>query len=127
MSVTQIGLDPRTHRIVVERSFSGGRSFGALVISQRPNVAATRVHFFIPVRRPIPVAPAAFNDPCSGLVLAYGFPSARRAFRAPPLWLGPSFRGYALRSVTSGVYRPGARLPAGSRSGDFDRRPGHRS
>jgi len=105
-SVTQIGLDPRTHRTLVERSFSGGRSMGALVISQRPNVAASHVRFLVPARRPVPVAPNALADPWSGLVLAYGFPSARKAFRAPPLWFGPSFRGYALRSVTSGVYRP---------------------
>ena len=108
-SVVRIGLDPGTHRMVVAQAFFHGRPAGSLFVSQKRDLAAARVRFLVPRQRPIPVTPNATYDPWSGLVHAYGFPAARNALARPPLWLGPRFRGYALRSVTSGVYlhRPG--------------------
>ena len=111
VSVSRIGLDPKTRRVLAEQSFYRGRLAGALVISQRPDLAARGVHFVITSRRS--VTPHADFDPWSGLVYGYGFPAARPTLGRPPLWLGPRFRGYALRSVTSGVYRP---LPGDGRS-----------
>jgi len=105
MAVSRIGLDPKTHRIVVAESFSRGRLVGALLISQRSDLDAADVRFLIP-HRSVPVTPRASFDPWSGLVYGYGFPAVRRTLGRPPLWLGPRFRGYALTSVTSGVYRP---------------------
>lgn len=113
VSVSRIGLDPKTRRVLAAQSFYRGRLAGALVISQRPDLAATGMHFVITSRQSVPVTPHAEFDPWSGLVYGYGFPAARPTLGRPPLWLGPRFRGYALRSVTSGVYRP---LPGDGRS-----------
>ena len=62
-------------------------------------------------------APDTFREPLTGRVLAYGLPAARTALGTTPLWLGPRFRGYVLRSVTTGVYpfgttKTGALRPA---------------
>lgn len=84
-----------------------------VAVSQRPDLAAAGAHFVITSRRSVPVIPHADFDPWSGLVYGYGFPAARPTLGRPPLWLGPRFRGYALSSVTSGVYRP---LPGEGRS-----------
>jgi hypothetical protein len=105
-AVSQIGLDPLTHRIVVERSFVGGRLVGTLAILQKPNLPAEQVGFLLPADSSVPVAPHPFYDPWAGLVFDYRLPAARKALGRPPLWLGPRFRGHALNSVTSGVYRP---------------------
>lgn len=112
-SVLRIGLDPATHRTVVAEAFVGGRPAGALFVSQKRDLEPARMQFLLPRQRPVPVAPNATYDPRSGLVHAYGFRAARHALGKPPLWLGPRFRGYALRSVTSGVYlhRPGDSRP----------------
>jgi hypothetical protein len=109
VGVSRIGVDPQTHRILVVQSFTGGRLGGTLVISQKPDLGAARVRFLVPTQRPVPVDPNANNDPWDGLVHAYGLPAARHALGRRPLWLGPRFRGLALRSVQSGVYlqRPG--------------------
>jgi hypothetical protein len=109
LGVSRFGLDPQTHRMVVAQSFSGGRLWGSLFISQKRDLGAARFRFLVPTQRPVPVNPNANNDPWDGLVHAYGLPAARHALGRPPLWLGPQFRGLALRSVTSGVYlqRPG--------------------
>jgi hypothetical protein len=90
---------------MVAQSFSRGRLVAALLISQRPDLAAADARFVIP-HRSVPVTPHASFDPWSGLVYGYGFPAVRHTLGRPPLWLGPRFRGYALSSVTSGVYRP---------------------
>jgi hypothetical protein len=109
VGVSRIGLDPQTHRIIVEQSFAGGRLWGSLFISQKRDLGAARFRFLVPIQRPVPIAPNATFDPWDGLVHAYGLPAARHALGTRPLWLGPRFRGLALRSVTSGVYlqRPG--------------------
>ena len=109
LGVSRFGLDPQTHRMVVAQSFSGGRLWGTLVISQKRDLGRARFRFLVPTQRPVPVAPNATADSWDGLVHAYGIPAARHALGRRPLWLGPRFRGLALRSVTSGVYlqRPG--------------------
>jgi hypothetical protein len=105
-AVSQIGLDPRTRRTVVERSFVGGRLGRTQAISQKPNLPAGRMGFLLPAKGSVPVAPQAHYDPWAGLVFDYRLPAAWKALGRPPLWLGPRFRGHALSSVTSGVYRP---------------------
>jgi hypothetical protein len=77
VAVSRIGLDPTTRRVIVAQSFSRGQLVGALVISQRPDLAAAGAHFVKTSRRSVPVTPHADFDPWSGLVYGYGFPAAR--------------------------------------------------
>jgi hypothetical protein len=120
MGVSHYGLDPRTRKIVVERGFIHGRpTRGALTVTQRANLAATR--FFVPARTPVPVAPNSNSDPWSGLVHGYGFAAARKALGKAPLWLGGRFHGFFLRSVTSGAYRPWTEENPGPRPVPFVR------
>jgi hypothetical protein len=74
VAVSRIGLDPKTRRVLVAQSFSRGQLVGALVISQRPDLAAAGAQFVITSRRSVPVTPHADFDPWSGLVYGYGFP-----------------------------------------------------
>src|SRR5207247_1512546 len=86
------GLDPQTHRMVVAQSFSGGRLWGTLVISQKRDLGRARFRFLVPTQRPVPVAPNATADSWDGLVHAYGIPAARHALGRRPLWLGRAGR-----------------------------------
>jgi hypothetical protein len=120
-TTSEIGLDPRTHRTVVGRIFLRGRLAGELFISQKPDLPAARVRFLLPTRAPIVVVPSALSDPWSGLVYGYGFPAARKELHQAPLWLGPRFRRFFLRSVTSGAYRPWTPANPGPRPVPFVR------
>ena len=112
----QVGLDPRTHRLVVERYFAGGRIGGETEISDRTSLPPGTFSFMVR-KHAAGGAPDTFREPLRGRVLAYGLPSARTALGTTPLWLGPRFRGYVLRSVTTGTYpfgttKKGALRPA---------------
>jgi hypothetical protein len=100
----QIGLDARTHRLVVQRylSHDGHQVGDETVISQQPSLPSDSVSFVLR-KHAAPGAPRAFER-VTGHLLAYGLPAARRALGRDPLWLGPRFHGFPLRSVQSGTY-----------------------
>ena len=100
----QIGLDARTHRLVVQRYFSRDHHQvgDETVVSQQPSLPAGSVSFVVR-KHAAPGAPQAFER-ITGHLLAYGLPAARKALGRDPLWLGPRFHGYPLRSVQSGTY-----------------------
>ena len=93
-----------------------GRPPGDIVVSKRPSLSAGSFSFVLR-KHAAGGAPQSFHEPLTGRVLAYGLPAARRALGRTPLWLGPRFHGYALRSVTTGTYpfgttKTGALRPA---------------
>ena len=104
MSVSEFGIDPRTHRIIVERFLIGRPTGGSVMVSHRPTLPST-TRFLLPAKPPVAVAPNPNFEPWAGPVFGYGLPAARESLGQPPLWLGPRFRGLVLRSVRSGVYR----------------------
>jgi hypothetical protein len=101
----QVGLDPRTHRLVVNRYFSGERLFvgDETVISDQPSLPAGSFSFMLRkhARR---AGPDGLSEPFWRHPHAYGLRAARTALGSTPLWLGPPFRGYVLRSVQTGTY-----------------------
>jgi hypothetical protein len=113
----QIGLDPRTHRLVVNRYFSGGRPVGdETVISAQTSLPARSVSFVVR-KHARGGAPDSLREPFTGRLLAYGLRAARTALGSTPLWLGPRFHGYVLRSVMTsrypfGITKTGALRPA---------------
>lgn len=102
-TTTQVGLDPRTHRLVVERDFARGRLENEVVISKQSTLPAGTFSFLLR-KGAAGGPPNTLSEPLHGHLLAYGFPAARKALGATPFWLGPRFRGYVLRSVQSGTY-----------------------
>jgi hypothetical protein len=117
----QIGLDPRTHRLVVQRYFFGGRQVGdETAISQQANLSAGSFSFVVRKHAAGGAPPGAF-EPLTGHLLAYGLPAARRALGRSPLWLGPRFRGYLLRSVQTGTYPFGTTKTGALRRAPFVR------
>jgi hypothetical protein len=116
----QIGLDRRTHRLVVQRYFSGGRQIGdETAISQQANLPAGSFSFVVR-KHAAGGTPQAFER-VTGHLLAYGLPAARRALGRNPLWLGPRFHGYLLRSVQSGTYPFGTTKTGALRRAPFVR------
>jgi hypothetical protein len=78
----QIGLDARTHRLVVQRYLSrDGHQLGdETVISQQPSLPAGSFSFLVR-KHAAPGPPHAFER-VTGHLLAYGLPAARRALGA---------------------------------------------
>jgi hypothetical protein len=105
IAVSEYGVDPRTHRIIVERLLLAGQPSGYVAISHRPELSSS-TRFLLPANASVAVAPNATYDPWAGLVFGFGFTAARNSLGKAPLWLGTRFRGLVLRSVQSGVYRP---------------------
>ena len=100
----QIGLDPRTQRLVVNRYFSGGRPVGdETVISAQTSLPARSVSFVVR-KHARGGAPDSLSEPFTGRLLAYGLRAARTALGSTPLWLGARFHGYVLRSVMTSRY-----------------------
>jgi hypothetical protein len=96
----RIGLDPRTHEPVADRTYENGKiSSEALVLERKPDIAAGKYSFVVPnptKRRvdPTPELSARGNNP---------YPlRARRALGQRPLWLGERFDGNRLEAVTIG-------------------------
>jgi hypothetical protein len=109
-AVSEFGVDPRTHRVIVVRSVVGGRPSGYVVVSRRGDLpSGTR--FLLPARGTVASTPSPTFEPWTGPVFGYGIPAARKALDKAPLWLGPRFHGFVLRSVRSGVYRPRVAQP----------------
>jgi hypothetical protein len=116
---SRMGLDARTHRLVVERDFWRGRLVTETTVTQKPTLSAR--HFSFLVRKNAARAlPDGLLEPLEaprGRLLAYGFAAARKALGRTPLWLGSRFGDYALRSVQVGTYafgvtKTGALRPA---------------
>jgi hypothetical protein len=100
----QVGVDARTHRLVVIRAVSGGRRIGdETVFSVQKTLPAKGVSFLVR-EHARGGAPNSMFEPFTGRLRAYGFGPARRALGSTPLWLGPRFHGYVLRSVQTGTY-----------------------
>jgi hypothetical protein len=117
----QIGLDPRTHRLVVARYFSHGHPVGGgLAISQQTSLPAAGFSFVVR-EHAAGGAPDSFGEPFTGRLLAYGLPAARRTLGRNLLWLGPRFHGYLLRSVQSGTYPFGTTKSGALRRAPFVR------
>jgi hypothetical protein len=117
----QVGLDPRTHTLVVARYFAGGRPVGGeTAISDRTSLPPGSFSFLIR-KGAAGGSPESLREPFTGLILAYGLPATRRALGRNPLWLGPRFHGYLLRSVQTGTYPFGTTKTGALRRAPFVR------
>ncbi|MGZ4307740.1 MAG: hypothetical protein ACXVRV_15885 [Gaiellaceae bacterium] len=98
----RIGLDPRTHAPVADRTYDDGKiGYEILVLERKPDIAAGKYSFVVPnptKRRPptnpTPELSARGSNP-------YAL-RARRALGQRPLWLGERFDGNRLQAVTIG-------------------------
>jgi hypothetical protein len=96
----RIGLDPRTHRPVAERRYNDGKtSLEAQVLERTPDIPAGEYAFVVPNpgRFPTDPRPKVYSNGTNPFAV-----QARHALRERPLWLGESFQGYRLQSVTIG-------------------------
>jgi hypothetical protein len=116
-----VGLDARNHRLVVQRdSVRGGRLIDEMTFTHKPSLPAGSFSFLL--RKQVAgVRRDAFYEPYAGHLLAFGFPAARRALGTTPLWLGPRFGGYVLRSVQTGTYPVGTAKTGALRRAPFVR------
>ena len=97
----RIGLDPRTHEPVADRTYSNGKVISqAQVLERKHDIAADKYAFVVPnptppLRQdPSPEVRATGTDPFAL--------RARRALGQRPLWLGERFHGNRLQAVTIG-------------------------
>jgi hypothetical protein len=96
----RIGLDPRTHEPVADRTHFEGKIISeAQVLERKPDIAAGEYAFVVPnpshqLLQDPPAFSAVGADP---LALR-----ARRALGRTPLWLGERFQGHRLRTATIG-------------------------
>jgi hypothetical protein len=103
--ISQIGLNARTHVLLVQRdSVRGGRVFDETTVTQKPTLHAGSFFFLVRKHAARGIPQDALYERLAGHLLAYGFPAARSALGRTPLWVGPRFGGFALRSVQSGTY-----------------------
>lgn len=98
----RVGLDARTHRPLVYRSFARNRLSYQQVITFRRDLPASRVSFVVqkggaPVHSFPPVPPQSTK------IQAVGLAAAHDALGTTPVWLGPSFRGHRLRRAEVGT------------------------
>jgi hypothetical protein len=120
--LSQIGLDARTHRLVVQRDIlRGGRLLDETTFTQRWTLPAGSVSFLVRKKAAGEIPQDGLYEPLTGHLLAYGFPAARRALGTTPLWLGPRFGGYVLRSVQTGTYPVGTTKTGALRRAPFVR------
>lgn len=117
----QIGIDARAHTLVVQRYFSAGRRVGdETVFSIQPTLSGKRVSFLVREHARHDV-PDFRGEPFTGSLRAYGLGAARAALGSTPLWLGPRFHGYVLRSVQTGTYPFGTTKTGALRKAPFIR------
>jgi hypothetical protein len=117
----QIGVDARTHMLVVSRYFSGSRRVGdETVFSVQKTLPAKGVSFLVR-KHARGGGPNIMFEPFTGRLSSYGFGPARTALGSTPLWLGPRFHGYVLRSVQTGTYPFGTTKTGALRRAPFVR------
>ncbi len=96
----RIGLDPRTHEPVVDRTYANGKVVSEKqVLARKPGIGAPKYAFVVanptnPLRQP----PAAFSSRGSDPFAL----RARTALGRTPLWLGSRFQGQRLKTATIG-------------------------
>ena len=117
----QIGIDARTHSVLVQRYFSGGRRVGdETVVSVQPSLPGKHVSFVVR-EHARDALPDFLGEPFTGHLLAYGLGAARAALGSTPVWLGPRFHGFVLRSVQTGTYPFGTTKTGALRKAPFVR------